>query len=285
MFWKKKEKEKEKKKKTLREILLDWLETIITAGLLALFIRAFFIQSYKIPTGSMEPTLLGSAPSRNHGPIIGDHLLVERLSYGISIPLTRARIAPLASIKRGNLVVFKYPYRTKDEFVKRIIGLPVETLQIINKTVYIDGKKLEEPWLKFGQKHFNSGEIFDGQFNPRDNIGPLIIPRKGDRISLKEDKIYINDKFVYNKNIYFPYSKVIRGDYFQLYKTILMADTDKLPEKEITEFTVNYDCFFVMGDNRDNSSDSRFWGFLPYRYITGKPLIKFWPPKRIGLPR
>ncbi|MDD5067136.1 MAG: signal peptidase I [bacterium] len=272
-----------KEKKTIKQHLWEWGESLISAGIMALFIRALFIQAYKIPTGSMEPTLLGSEASLNHQQIIGDHLLAEKLSYGILIPFTKVRLPGLSHLTRGNIVVFRYPYDTSRDYVKRVIGLPGDTLQIINKQVYINGKRLKEPWLKFGAKHYGDFRILNSDETARDNFGPIIIPKKGDRIRLIDNKIYINDKYIYNRKLYVNYPGannqiLMREDDFGLYKTLTLKEN----ASSAKEFTVNYDCYFVMGDNRDNSSDSRFWGFLPFSYITAKPLVKYWPPNRIG---
>ncbi len=285
MFKKEKITKKDAEKSTKTKIF-EFVETLISALIMALIIRALFIQAYKIPTGSMEPTLIGSEQSINHKSTIGDHLLVQKITYGIKIPFTKIRIPGLRNIRRGDIVVFRYPYDigkfpfigkyAGKDYIKRVIGLPGDVLQIINKQVYINGKKLKEPWLKFGKKHHNSNHILPAEDNPRDNFGPLIIPKKDDKIKFMNGKIYINDKFIYNKKIIPYYSKEITNDYFTLYTKCITKVDDNT-------YIVKYDSYFVMGDNRDNSSDSRFWGILPFKYITGKPLIKYWPPTRIGL--
>ncbi len=277
MFSKKKKSKKEKK--TTKDIILEWVETIVTAGLMALFIRAFFIQAYKIPTGSMEPTLIGAEPSSNHGATIGDHLLVEKITYGILIPYTDIRLPRIRPPRRGDIVVFAYPYDTSKDYVKRVIGLPGDTLQIISKVVYINGKRLKEPWLRFGKKHWNTDYILSEGQSTRDNFGPVIVPKKGDIIKFEDNKIFINNKFIYDKKITALYSDEMGKDYFYLYKKSIT------PTGKKNVYKVEYNCYFVMGDNRDNSSDSRVWGFLPYKYIKGRPLIIYWPPNRIGFPK
>lgn len=288
MFWKKKD-TKKKEKKSWKDIVKEWIETIVTAGLMALFIRAFFVQAYKIPTGSMEPTLIGAEPSKNHSQTIGDHLLVEKITYGIVIPFTDIRLPYIHKPRRGDIVIFKYPYNVSKDYIKRVIGLPGETIQIISKVVYINGKRLDEPWLRFGwNRHHNSPFTNSAEESPRDNLGPLIIPKKGDKIMFRDDKIYINNKFIFNKKIISFYTKEVIKEYLEYYATPILNKDELKGSKKLSpnkQYIVKYDCYFVMGDNRDNSSDSRFWGFLPYSYIRGKPLIKYWPPTRIGFIR
>lgn len=278
---KKKEEPKDFKTKTY-----EFVETLVSALIMALIIRALFVQAYKIPTGSMEPTLLGSEQSRNHPSRIGDHLLVEKLTYGMLLPFTDIRLPGIRKIRRGDIVVFKYPYEPKKDYIKRVIGLPGEILQINNKQVYINGKKIEEPWLRFGNKHYNSGMTHSEEDSTRDNFGPVIIPKKGDIITFNNDKIYINDKFIYNKKIISYYSKEIVKQYLSLYNVSTHTKEETKKNQQIIpnkKYIITHDCYFVMGDNRDNSADSRLWGFLSYQYITGKPLIKYFPPTRMGL--
>jgi len=272
-----------KAKKTTKEIFLEWARAIIEAAIIALIIKHFLLGAYKIPTSSMEPTLLGSHSSQ-HRSIIGDHLLVERLTVGIPIriPFTDNilfRLPRFKKVKRGDIIVFLYPYELK-EFVKRVIGLPGEIIQIINKKVYINGKELNEPWLKYGKKHFRDPNVKDITISTRDNLGPLIIPKKGDIIKFVDDKIYINNKVIYNRRLLPIYNEDIDvpDSYAVLYKkAILLNKKVEIVQNKI--YKVKYDCYFMMGDNRDESLDSRFWGFLPAYYITGRPLVKYWPPK------
>ncbi len=271
-------KSKSKGKKTVKDIIWEWVETIVTAGLMALFIRAFFIQAYKIPTGSMEPTLIGAEQSKNHGPTTGDHLLAEKITYGILIPYTEIRLPKIHPPCRGDIVIFEYPYDTSKDYVKRAIGLPGDIIQIINKKVYINGKLLKEPWLKFGKRHWNTDYILSSEESTRDNFGPIIIPKKGDIIRFADNKIFINKKFIYNKKIISYYSRTSSMDYFYLYKKAIT------PTGENNIYKVKYNCYFMMGDNRDKSADSRFWGVLPYKYIKAKPLIIYFPFTRMGLP-
>ena len=185
------------KKSTIRE----YFESIVIAVILALFIRTFVVQAFKIPTGSMENNLL-----------IGDHLLVNKFTFGPT-PLAIGRaVLPVRSIRRGDVIVFKYPDEPDRDFIKRVIGLPGETVELRNKKVYVNGKALDEPYV-----HFLTPPSTDYQevtsSDVRERFGPVTVPA---------------------------------------------------------------DHYFVMGDNRDNSQDSRYWGFLPRGYVKGKALMIYW---------
>src|SRR5207249_5095795 len=185
------------KKSTLRE----YFESIVIAVILALFIRTFVVQAFKIPTGSMENNLL-----------IGDHLLVNKFVFGPT-PLAIGRaVLPVRAPRRRDIVVFKYPDEPDRDFIKRIIGLPGETVELRNKRVYINGQPIDEPYV-----HFLSPPSSDYQevtsFDVRERYGPVTVPANQ---------------------------------------------------------------YFVMGDNRDNSQDSRYWGFLPRENVKGKALVIYW---------
>jgi len=187
------------KKSTLRE----YFESIVIAVILALFIRTFVVQAFKIPTGSMEENLL-----------IGDHLLVNKFIFApTASPIERA-VLPVGTIKRGDVIVFKYPEEPERDFIKRVIGLPGETVELKDKKVYINGKGLDEPYVHFLQPPGQNSEFHEvTSFDVRERYGPVTVPS---------------------------------------------------------------DHFFVMGDNRDNSQDSRYWGFLPRDYVKGKALVIYW---------
>jgi signal peptidase I len=184
------------KKSTLRE----YFESIVIAVILALFVRTWVVQAFKIPTGSMEQNLL-----------IGDHLLVNKFVFGPTETALERTLLPVEDIQRGNVVVFKYPEEPDRDFIKRVIGLPGETVELRDKKVYINGRMLEEPYVFFLQPAGEGGEF--SAFDVRVNYGPVTVP----------------------------------------------------PES-----------YFVMGDNRDNSQDSRYWGFLPRSYVKGKALMVYW---------
>jgi signal peptidase I len=177
--------------------LQEYIEAIILAILIAFFIRTFVIQAYKIPSGSMKPTLL-----------IGDHILVSKFNYGIRLPLIRSSLVPVGTPKRGDIVVFIYPEDRSKDFIKRLIGLPGDAIEIRDKQIILNG-------LPCSDSHgvYVDNPIIPGSVQPRDNFGPVTVPE---------------------------------------------------------------DSLFVMGDNRDESYDSRFWGFVPMKDVLGKALIIYW---------
>ena len=176
-----------------KSVFREYLESIVVAVILALFIRTFAVQAFKIPTGSMEPNLL-----------IGDHLLVNKLVYSPSFGPLEQTLFGKRPIERGHVVVFKFPEDPTRDFIKRVIGLPGETIEIRNKQVFVDGKAIEEPYAHFIEAPLrpDDPEYSHGGDGLRDSWGPQTVPAG------------------------------------QL---------------------------LVLGDNRDNSRDSRFWGFLPDR--------------------
>jgi len=202
-----------KRKSKIRE----WFESIIWAFVIAMVIRTFFVQAFKIPSGSMEDTLL-----------IGDFLLVNKMVFGIHIPFTDKSILRFRGPKRGEIVVFISPY-TEKYFVKRCIAVTGDTLEVRHKLVYINGKSIYETYKvnrdswefpclpeiepSLYQQNWERGEFRFVEGYCRDNFGPIVVP----------------------------------------------------------EHTI-----FTMGDNRDNSDDSRFWGPLDSRKVLGKPMMLYW---------
>jgi signal peptidase I len=184
-----------------KSVLREYFESIVIAVILALFVRTWVVQAFKIPTGSMENNLL-----------IGDHLLVNKFIFGPT-PLAIGRaLLPVRQLRRGDIVVFKYPDEPDRDFIKRVIGLPGETVELRNKKVYINGQPLDEPYVHFLTPPSSEYQEVTS-FDVRERFGPVTVP----------------------------------------------------PTQ-----------YFVMGDNRDNSQDSRYWGFLPRSYIKGKALLIYW---------
>ena len=166
------------------------------AVVLALFIRTFVVQAFKIPSGSMLPTLQ-----------IGDHLLVNKFLYGLRVPFLQLRVLDFHQPERDDVVVFIYPQDPTKDFIKRVKGLPGERIEIVNKRLYIDGERQDDAYGYYEPVAGNSGH------NPRDNYPAFVVP-----------------------------------------------------EGHV----------FVLGDNRDHSHDSRFWGPVPIEDILGKAFILYW---------
>ncbi len=195
-----------------KSIIREYAEALIIAIILALTIRVFVVQAFKIPSGSMIPTLM-----------IGDHILVSKLAYGFQLPKDcefQVSFPPVTCFSstivmnfdppsRGDIIVFRYPEDENKDFIKRVIGLPGDTIHIQNKHVIVNG----QPLLDEGFTQRVDPGIIDGRINPRDNLGPLTVPP---------------------------------------------------------------DSYFVMGDNRDQSLDSRFWGFVRMDKIKGRAFLVYW---------
>ncbi len=176
-----------------RRLVKDYLQPILTAVLIALFIRTFVVQAFKIPSGSMEPTLW-----------VGDYILVNKFIYGMKVPFTGTKFFQLAKPQRGDVIVFIFPLDPSKDFIKRVIGKEGEKVQIIEKKIFINDQLIKDPWGDF--ENIGSAEYRHAV----ENFGPVVVPK---------------------------------------------------------------DSLFVMGDNRNNSDDSRFWGVLDVNAVLGKAFI------------
>lgn len=174
----------------------EMAEAVIVALALALFIRTFFVQAFKIPSGSMLPTLQ-----------VGDHLLVNKLLYGLRVPISGERFFDFYAPERGDIIVFVYPKDRDKDYIKRVVGIPGDVIEIRKKQLFRNGQKVDENDEPYAQYLEPAGA------GPRDHWGPETVP----------------DGHV-----------------------------------------------FVLGDNRDRSSDSRFWGYVPFENIKGKAFIIYW---------
>ena len=182
---------------TKKSVVREYFESLVIAVSLALFVRTFVFQAFKIPTGSMEPNLL-----------VGDHLIVNKMVFAPTATGFERAILPHRDIHRGDVIVFKFPKDPTRDFIKRVIGLPGDQLELKRKKLYINGQELSEPYVHF--------------------LAPL---------SPESDK-----------------------------------RSDDLRE-EYGPVTVPASQYFMMGDNRDNSEDSRYWGFMPASYVKGQALF------------
>ncbi|HUP62293.1 MAG TPA: signal peptidase I [Thermoanaerobaculia bacterium] len=199
------------KKSTVRE----YYEALLIAIIFVNFARIFVFQAFKIPTGSMEDNLK-----------VGDHIIVNKFIYGPTGDNPLARMVPLRDVNRADIVVFRFPEQPDTDFVKRVIGLPGETLMIRNKKVYIDGRALDEPYVVHDDPQIYPDQpALPEPYRSRDHFGPF---------------------------------RIGEGQYF------------------------------AMGDNRDHSHDSRFWGPVPRGMIKGRAFMVYWsfelPPPPPGSP-
>ncbi len=173
------------------------IEAVVIAVVLALFIRTFVIQAYKIPSGSMLETIQ-----------LGDHILVNKFIYGIKIPFIHKTLIHITNPKRGDIIVFIPPDAPDKDYIKRVIGIPGDVIQIKNKQLYRNGKLVKEPYVMHTDPN-----ILPASVSPRDNFGPVTVPPGH---------------------------------------------------------------LFMMGDNRDDSLDSRFWGFASLNMVEGKAMFIYW---------
>ncbi len=244
MFGKRSKNKKEKKEKEVT-LFREYFELFAETLIYVFFVMTFLLQSFVIPTGSMQNNIL-----------IGDHLLVNKVAYSRFPGSLDNYIFPQAEIKRGSIVTFKAPTEMEKEYVKRVIGLPGETMRIINKRIYIDGKLLDEPYVLFDSeiKNLNSPKYNFPLQNPR-YIGAL------GQISYLPFEIKDEIGFLDTKRTI---------EFCERFKdSIIDVDGQKV-------FKVPEGYYFCMGDNRDHSYDSRFWGPVPANYIIGKPWRIYW---------
>jgi signal peptidase I len=193
-----------------RNAIAEWTITV----LLLLFGTTTLVQAFVIPTGSMEDTLL-----------IGDHLLVDKLAYAPPGAVSR-NLLPYSPVKRGDIIVFRYPVDISQTFVKRVIAISGDRIRIENKQVYVNGGPLEEPYKDHKEDYIDSyRDNFPGQPN----------------VHLYESALEMLQEHVQNGEVVVPPNH-----------------------------------YFALGDNRDRSLDSRYWGFIPREHIIGKPLIIYW---------
>ena len=140
----------------------EYVESLLIAALIAFFVRSFVVQAFKIPSSSMEPTLL-----------VGDHLLVNRLSYVMKVPFTDIVLLNLGNPSRGDVVVFRYPVDRSKDFIKRVIGTEGDAIEIRDKVIYLNGQKMDDP-----HAHFAEDSIVPAVFSQRDNFGPIKVPQR-----------------------------------------------------------------------------------------------------------
>ena len=184
-------------RKTGKSTLREYVEAIVVALVLALVLRAYVTEAFKIPSGSMIPTL-----------VVGDHLLVNKMVYGIDLPFVEDKVLVYRNPHLYDIIVFKYPKDPGKNFIKRVIGTGGDTVEIKDKVVYVNGQRIDDQFVQH-----TAPDILPAKMSKRDNFGPITVP---------EGKV------------------------------------------------------FVMGDNRDDSHDSRYWGFVDLNEIKGKAMFIYW---------
>ncbi len=233
----------------------EWFEALIIAAIFATVLRVFVVESYRIPTGSMESTLLA-----------GDFLFVNKYVYGPKVPFTEIRLPAVDKVKRGDIIVFKYPKDRSLNYIKRCVAISGDNLEIHDQQLFINKKPVALPeHAQFIGTRVPAGEAdymifpqFSG-FN-KDNYGPIHIPRKGDVVQL-------------TAATYPLYSALVADEGHEVSLQGREVFVDGSP---VQAYTVHENYYFAMGDNRDNSLDSRFWGFLPEKDLVGQALMVYW---------
>ncbi len=215
-------------------LLVDYARSFFPVLLVVVVLRSFVAEPFRIPSGSMMPTLE-----------VGDFILVNKFAYGVRLPVVRTKIIPGSEPKRGDVIVFKYPKQPEVDYIKRVIGLPGDRIRYENKQLTINGQVI--PQEKLG--------IYPGDGANGRDVGALLM----------------------------------REDLLGVVHEILQRPGAVGPEGE---FTVPAGKYFVMGDNRDNSNDSRYWGFVPEENLVGRAMLVWmnldthgWhvKPQRIGM--
>ncbi len=194
-------------------MIIDYARSFFPVLLLVFLLRSFLFEPFRIPSGSLKPTL-----------DVGDLILVNKFDYGIRLPVIHKKIFAWGEPKRGDIMVFRCPYNPSIDFIKRVIGLPGDRISYIDKTLYVNGQKASQQFVK------NTTDLDDG--------GSII------DVTLKEE------------------------DFLGIKHAIYQMQDH--PNDDVKEFVVPKGMYYVMGDNRDGSADSRYWGFVPDENIVGK---------------
>jgi len=298
-------KEQSPKRDKSGQTFLGFTRELVVALVMALVVIQYVIQAFKIPTGSMEDSLL-----------VNDFLLGIKFIYGAPVfPFSYLKFPGIIDPKPGDVVIFKYPGPDSKDYIKRCVAGPGDTVSIRNKKLFVNGK--HSPLPPHG-KHMTSTIIPDG--DPRDNFPPMRVPAKGDTLRLAEMgvrefffsrivihqeqpraklrtdlQIFIDGEYR-NQDVQFQhyyglvkfsnvnFDQIEGNDIEEILKKIKEENPDKevqlkkylyVDEKLTNDFILKYDCYFMMGDNRDNSRDSRYWGFLSKKFVKAKAFVLY----------
>jgi signal peptidase I len=197
-------------------ILIDYAYSFFPVLLIVFLLRSFLFEPFRIPSGSLEPTLL-----------MGDFILVNKFNYGIRLPVIHKKIMDNHTPDRGDIIVFRWPPNTSYDFIKRVIGLPGDKISYVDKELFVNGKKIPQVFLKNSTAEDESGDEWQA------------LEKEEDLEGIKHH-IFINSL---------------------------------KPSQNYHDIIVPEGMYFVMGDNRDDSADSRFWGFVPEKNIVGKAIL------------
>ena len=260
--------------RTIQKKTFDFFKNLFFAAIAALLIKSFLIETSRVPTGSMEKTIM-----------VGDFLFVNKFIYGSSSPrnipftdiaLPYFQLPAISEPDHGNIVVFEYP-GDRDElqpivisnYVKRCIGLPGDTIEIVDKVVFVNGKEAPiPPNIQYLKPRPMMEGIPNQYLYPKnsgwneDNYGPYIIPKKGDVIKLTVDNVEWYRTLI---------NRELGAELVSTYRGKVTIDG-----KRVDTYTIKKDYYFMMGDNRDDSADSRFWGVVPRDKIIGEALMIYW---------
>ena len=198
------------------------VQSLLATVVIAVFVITFIVQAFQIPSESMEDTLQ-----------IGDYLLVNKLCYGGGGGRLLDHLLPYRTVARGDIIVFHYPIHPRQHFVKRVVGVPGDRLRLMNRQVYINGKPLREPYVRYTS---HDVDVF------RDDFPRTSMPVPG-----------------------------LEGEWWLQMRKLVEDGELIIPENS----------YFVMGDNRDVSDDSRYWGFVPRENIIGRPLLIYWSVRSV----
>lgn len=235
-----------------KSVVREYGEALVFAIVLALIMRQFVVQAFKIPSESMKTTLL-----------VGDHILVNKFLYYFTPP------------KRLDIIVFRFPWEEDRDFIKRVIGVPGDRVLVRGQQVLVNDQMLHEPYARY-------------MGSPRqESFGPVVVPKKGDRVEIRDKRLYLNGEPVpiptnpYQASGLFHPKEGAPMSGFEVFYGALFPPNTTL-QQAVAPRTVEHDYYFVLGDNRDNSQDSRYWGFVQSTRLKGRAFFIYWSWDRDG---